>query len=360
MQRRTIMTGATTGLAALATPALAQPAPAIRWRMATSWPNSLDALQGSAVNLCKRVGQLTDGRFEIRCFAGGELMPALQVMDAVQAGTIECGHIMSSNFIGKNPAFAFDAGLPFGMNIRQQAAWLHDGGGLELMRALYRRSNLIPFPAGNSGAQMGGFFRKEIRTPEDLRGLKMRIPGLGGSVMAKLGAVPQQIPGSEVYAALERGTIDAAEWIGPYDDEKIGLHKVAPYYYAPGWWDTNATMSVQVSLPAWEALSPGFKAAFEVACNEQFMLMPTRYDARNPDALRRMLAQGVQLRIFPRAVMEACYKAAFETYEEIAQSSEDFRTIYSPWKRFLESSNPWFRVAEGNMDAFRFSHGIPG
>jgi len=270
-----------------------------------------------AEDLCKRVGQLTEGRFEIRCFAGGEIVPPLQVLDAVQNGTIECGHVLSANYIGKSPTYAFDAGLPFGLNARQQAAWLYEGGGLPLIRDFYKKTNVIPFPCGNVGTQMGGFYRKEINTVQDLQGLKIRIGGLGGVILRKLGAVPQQLPPSDIYSALERGTIDASEWIGPYDDAKLGLNKVAKFYYAPGWWEGSAGITAPVSLPAWQALPELFKVAFETAANEQMMLMLAKYDARNPDALRRMIGEGTQLRLFPRPVMDACYKASFEVFDEL-------------------------------------------
>lgn len=362
MKRREVLlglAGGAAGAAVVAAPALAQSQPTVRWRMATGWPKSLDTIHGSAEELCKRVGQLTEGKFEIRCFAGGEIVPALQVLDAVQSGTVECGHVLSANYIGKSPAYAFDAGLPFGLNARQQTAWLHEAGGLQLVRAFYRKTNVVPFPCGNVGAQMGGFYRKEINTLQDLHGLKIRIGGLGGVILSKLGAVPQQLPPSDIYSALERGTIDASEWIGPYDDEKLGLNKVAKFYYAPGWWEGSAGITAPVNLAAWDALPAPFKSAFETACNEQVLMMLAKYDARNPDALRRMLAQGTQLRFFSRPILEACYKASFETFEELAKKDADFGTIYGPWKRFLESSNPWFRVAEQSLDAFRFSRDVP-
>ena len=359
MDRRKLLQGTVLG-AALATPALAQTAPQVRWRMATAWPRSLDTLYGSAEALCRRVGQLSEGRFEIRPFPGGELVPALQTFDAVQNGAVECGHILSTNFIGKSPAFGFDGGLPFGLNSRQQTTWLHEAGGMPLLRAMYAKFGVVNHVVGNVGVQMGGFYRKEIRGLEDLNGLKMRIGGFGGRILAKLGAVPQQLAASDIYAALERGTIDAAEWVGPHDDEKLGFNKVAPYYYTPGWWEGSGSITGIVSAPAWEALSPIFKEIFEVAAAEQNSLMMARYDARNPDALRRMIAQGTQLRSFPRVVMDAAYKASFETFEETAAANEDFRTLYAHWKPFLDSSNNWFRVAEFTMDAFRYANPIPG
>jgi TRAP-type mannitol/chloroaromatic compound transport system substrate-binding protein len=339
---------------------LAQTAPQVRWWMATAWPRSLDTLYGSAEALCKRVGQLSEGRFEIRPFPGGELVPALQTFDAVQSGSVECGHILSTNFIGKNLALGFDGGLPFGLNYRQHMTWVNEAGGRELLRALYRKYDVVNHVVGNVGVQMGGFYRKEIRGTEDLAGLKMRIGGFGGRILARLGAVPQQLAASDIYAALERGTIDAAEWVGPYDDEKLGFHKVARYYYTPGWWEGSGSITGIVHQPAWEALPPVFREMFEVAAAEQASLMLSRYDARNPDALRRMIAQGTQLRAFPRPVMEAAYKASFEVFEETAAANEDFATLYAAWKPFLDSSNNWFRVAEFTLDAFRFGNPIPG
>lgn len=357
MQRRKFLKSVTGGVAGagLAAPALAQAPGAVRWRMATSWPKSLDAMHGSAEALGKRVGQLTGGQFDIRVFAGGEIVPPGQVLDAVQAGTIECGHSLSSFYIGKNPAYAFDAGLPFGLNLRQQNAWLYYGGGLDLIRELYRKNGMIPMPCGNVGVQMGGFYRKEIKTIEDLNGLKFRIGGLGGTIMSKFGVIPQQIAAGDIYTSLEKGTIDAAEWIGPYDDEKLGLHKVAKYYYTPGWWEGSASITMLINAAQWEALPQVYRDAFETACNEQMTLMIAKYDARNPEAMRRLLGAGTQLRNFPRPVMDAFYKTSFETFEDLAQKNADFKKIYEPWRKFLTESNSWFRVAEANLDNYRFN-----
>ena len=260
MKRRTFLTGASVAAvsASVAAPAIAQ-APTVKWRMVTSWPKSLDALYGSAAAMCDRIAQITDNRFQVAPFAGGEIVPPLQVFDAAANNTAECCHTLTSYFIGKNTAYAFDAGLPFGLNTRQQAAWLYDGGGLELLRDLFGKANLVPFPVGNVGVQMGGWFRKEITSVEDLKGLKFRIGGLGGTVFAKLGVVPQQIGAADIYPALERGTIDAAEWIGPYDDEKLGFHKVAKFYYTPGWWEGSAQITSLVNKDAWQGLPQQFK-----------------------------------------------------------------------------------------------------
>ena len=355
MRRRHFLTrAAVLPAGALAAPALAQ-APTLRWRMAASWPKNLDALYGSASALCDRVSQLTEGRFQIQPFAAGEIVGALQVFDATSNGTVECSHTLSSYFIGKDPVYAFDGGLPFGLNTRQQQAWMHSGGGLQLVREVFRKSDIIPFPVGNVGVQMGGWFRREVNTVEDLKGLKFRIGGFGGIVLSKLGAVPQQIPAGDIYSSLERGTIDAAEWIGPYDDEKLGFVRVAPYYYTPGWWEGSTQITSFVNAKAWDALPPLFKAAFEVASNEQNVLMMAKYDAGNPQALRRLVRAGAQVKAFSRPMMEACYKASQETFEEIAAKNEDFRRLLQSWRAFADDSNLWFRVAELNLDAFRFA-----
>ena len=350
------------GVAALAAPAArAQQATTVRWRMSTAWPKSLDTMYGSAEALCKRVGELTGGKFEIRCFPAGELVPPPQLMDAVSNGTVECNHVLSSFFIGKNTAVAFDAGLAFGLNARQHNAWLYYGGGMPLLRNLYKKYKIVNFQVGNVGVQMGGFFRKEIKSVKDLQGLKMRIGGIGGMVLSKLGAQPQQIPAGDIYPALEKGAIDAAEWIGPYDDQKLGLNKVAPYYYSPGWWEGSASVTTHVNEGAWNALSPEFKAAFETACNEQSMLMLAHYDALNPLALKQLIAGGAKVSYFPRDVMDAAYKASQELWKELSDKNPDFATIYKDWKKFQEEEVGWFRVAETALDGYTFNavqHGV--
>ena len=228
--------------------------PTLEWRMATSWPVALDTIFGGAQTVADRVSAMSEGRFTIRPFAGGELVPALQVLDAVQAGTAEMGHTASYYYVGKSPVFAFGTSLPFGLNAQQQNSWLYYGGGLEKLQEFYTQYNMIQFPAGNTGVQMGGWFRREINSLADLQGLKMRIPGLGGQVMAKLGVSVQTLAGGEIYQALETGAIDATEWVGPYDDQKLGLNKVAQLYYAPGWWEPGPSLEVQVNLQKWNEL----------------------------------------------------------------------------------------------------------
>ncbi|TAK81620.1 MAG: ABC transporter substrate-binding protein [Betaproteobacteria bacterium] len=360
MKRRDFLTRAGAGaalgatLAGGAAPALAQSQ--VRWRMSTMWPKSLDAMHGSAEIFARRVGQLTEGRFAISAHAAGEIVPPPQVFDAVQNGTIECGHVLSSFFFGKDPAFGFDAGMPFGLNARQQAAWMYYGGGLQALREVFARFNIVQLPVGNVGVQMGGWYRKEIKSVADLQGLKFRIGGIGGAILAKLGAVPQQIPPGEIYTSLEKGLIDGAEWIGPYDDEKLGFHKVAKYYYTPGWWEGSAQVTLLVNKKAWDALPQAYKEAVEAAAAEQYVMMLAKYDASHPDALKRLVGGGAQLRTFPRPVLDACYKATQEVLGGFAAKSPEFKKIYDPWLRFRADQNLWFRVAEHALDSYRYSH----
>src|SRR5882672_1362115 len=274
MKRRDFIKSAGLGAAAgagLVTAAQARAqagAPTVNWRLAASWPKSLDTLYGGAELIGKRVAAATGGKFNIKVFAAGEIVGGLQVLDAVQNGTVECGHTATYYYFGKDPTFAFSCAIPFGMNARQQNAWMYHGGGLDLYREFLKDYNIISFPAGNTGAQMGGWFRKEIKTVADLKGLKMRIGGTGGLPLQKLGVVPQQIPGGDIYPALEKGTIDAAEWVGPYDDEKLGLYKVAKNYYYPGWWEGGPELDLFVNAKAYEELPKDYQAILEGACYE--------------------------------------------------------------------------------------------
>ena len=356
MKRRSFLKKAAAGLAlgSVAAPAIAQTAtqPTISWRMASSFPKSLDTLFGSAEELVKRVAAATDNKFQIRLFAGGEIVPGLQVLDGVQNATVECGHTAMYYYIGKNPAFAFDTAMGFGMNARQQAAWMYYGGGRELHNEFFKTYNILGIPAGNTGAQMGGWYRKEIKTVADLKGLKMRIGGLAGQILAKLGVVPTQIAGGEIYQALERGTIDAAEWVGPYDDEKLGFNKVAKYYYYPGWWEGGPQLSVYVNMGEWAKLPKEYQAILETACWEANTAMQASYDVKNPPALKRLVGGGTQLRPFSNEIMAACYKAALELYDETAAKNPKFAKVYAPWKKFRDEQIEWFSVAEGRFDNF--------
>ena len=366
MQRRKFLTSAGAGLAAgaAAIPALssAQTAalPTIKWRMTSSFSKSLDTIYGGAETIAKRVKSATGGKFEIQVFAAGEIVPAFSAMDAVKDGTVECCHTAPYYFFGKDPTFAFACAIPFGMNARQQNAWMYHGGGMALVREFLKDYNIINFPAGNTGAQMGGWFRKEIKTVADLKGLKFRIGGTGGLPLAKLGVVPQQIAAADIYPALEKGTIDAAEWVGPYDDEKLGFYKIAKYYYYPGWWEGGPELDLFVNIKQWEALPPEYKSILESACAEANIDMLAKYDASNPAALKRLVGNGVQLRAFSKDIMNACYKATVETYEEIAAKNAKFKKIYDSWKAFRDDQILWFRVAEQNFDGYMATVKSPG
>ena len=295
---------------------------------------------------------MTDGGFQIQPFAAGEIVPGLQAIDAVSDGTVECAHSLGSFKIGTDPTWAFDTSLPFGLNTRQTIAWLYYGGGRELVNEFVGKSNLRSIPSGNTGAQMGGWYRKEITSLADLRGLKLRIAGLGGTILQRLGVVPQQIAGGDIYPALERGTIDAAEFSGPFDDEKLGFQKVAQHYYYPGWWEGTANVGLYVNLDKWKALPPHYQAALEAACAQTNSECLAKYDARNPAALYTLVGQGAQLRTFPDDVLAAAYTEAYKFYDEIAGSNEAFRKIYQPWKAFADQARTWNRVCELPFDYF--------
>lgn len=352
MKRRNFLAGMAVGSAAISAPAIAQGGPEIQWRLTSNAPKSLDAIYGTAEHIARRVAAATNGRFRIQTFAAGEIVPATAVLDAVQNQTVEMGHTASSFHIGKDPTFAIDTALPFGLNARQQSAWMYHGGGLELMREFFRNYQVFVMPAGNSGAQMGGWFRREVNTLDDLKGLKLRIGGLASQVFQRLGAVPQQIAPGDIYPALEKGTIDAAEWIGPYDDEKLGLQKVAKYYYYPGFWEGNTQTSLYVNLSKWESLPEDYKAIVQAAAAEGNQWMTAKYDAENPAALRRLLSGGAILKPFSRDILTAAYKTAFALYDEIAAANPNFRKIYQSWLPFRREAHLWWRVAELPFDNF--------
>jgi TRAP-type mannitol/chloroaromatic compound transport system substrate-binding protein len=353
MKRRSFTAAGLAGTtAALALPAQAQSQPRIRWRLASSWPKNLDTIYAAAEQVAKRVREATGGGFEISVHAPGEIVPAFGVLDAVQNGTVECAHTASVFFFGKDPTFALDGQIPFGMNSRQMTAWMKDGEGLPLLREFYRDYGIVNFPCGNTGTQMGGFFRKEIKSLADIKGLKFRIGGFGGVVLQRLGVVAQNIPGGEIYTALERGTIDAAEFIGPYDDEKLGLHKVARFYHYPSYWDGCGQITMYVGAKAWEALPKEYQAIFEAACAEAHVDMQAKYDARNPVALKRLVAGGVQLRPFPKAMADAAFTAAEELYAELSEKNPRWRKIHSSYARFCKDAIMWSRFSDGAFDSY--------
>ncbi len=361
MKRRSFLKkfGAAAAASAVAAPALAQSQPEIKWRLASSFPKSLDTLFGAGEQVAKRVAAATNNKFQIRVFAAGEIVPGLQVLDAVKDGTVEMGHSASSYYVGKEAALTFDTTLPFGLNTRQQNAWMYEAGGLALTRELFREFNIYNIPLGNTTAQMGGWYRKEIKSVNDMKGLKMRIAGIAGQVMQRVGAVPQQIAAGEVYSALERGTIDATEFVGPYDDEKLGFGKVAKFYYYPGWHEGNAQLTAFVGQRQWESLPKDYQAILEMACAEAHQDMIAKYDARNAAALKRLVASGTQLRAFPKTVLQALQDASFALYDELAAKNPKFKKIYDHWSQFRAEQHLWFRVAEQGFDNFVYSAGTP-
>ena len=342
-------------MAGLSTSARAADLPAVHWKLASSFPKSLDTIYGAGESLARRVAQLTGGKFQIRVYAAGELFPGLSVLDKVQDATVDCGHTAGYYYVGKNKAFAFDTALPFGFTARQQNAWMYSGGGLALVNEFLKDYNVRTFPGGNTGVQMGGWFRAEIKSLAGLKGLKMRIPGFGGEIMAKLGVVPQTLAGPEIYPALEKGALDATEWVGPYDDEKLGFHKVAKYYYYPGWWEGGPQLSFYVNLKKWAELPEAYKAAFEAAAAEANGQMLADYDAKNPPALMRLVKQGVKLHPFPQEIMLAARKIAFELYDAEAAKNPAFKKIYVEWKKFRDAEIQWFRVAEASYANFLYT-----
>lgn len=326
----------------------------VEWRLASSFPQSLETIYGGSDVLAERVAAMTDGAFRIRCYQAGELVPALQVMDAVQKGSAEVGQTAGYYYTGKSPALAFDTCVPFGLTSRQQSAWLMEAGGLELMRKAYADFGIINFPGGNTGAQMGGWFRKPVESLADLRGLRMRIPGLGGKVMDRLGVSVQVLGGADIYPALERGAIDATEWVGPADDEQLGFFRVAKNYYYPGWWEPGPSLSFLVAQKAWDELPAEYQQIFTTATQQAAATMQERYDALNPPALERLLQQGVQLRKFSDSIMVGAREASETLLDEEAAQDPEYRRILEHWRKFRKDAFRWFGTAELAYANFAF------
>jgi TRAP-type mannitol/chloroaromatic compound transport system substrate-binding protein len=343
-------TGANEGTAAVTQPN-------IRWRLASSFPRSLDTIFGAAEFMAERVKAMTDGRFDIRVYPGGELVPGLAVLDAVQNETVQIGQTCSYYYTGKNPALAFDTCVPFGMTARQQQAWLGEGGGGELMAKVFSDFGIRSFPSGNTGAQMGGWFKEELSGLDGLKGLKIRIPGLGGDVMSALGASVQVIAGGEIFPALERGAIDATEWVGPYDDEKLGFYKVAKNYYYPGWWEPGPSMSIYIGDKAWASLPVVYQEILKSAIHEAGLEMQRRYDARNPAALKRILSHGVALRPFSDDLLEGALAASTQILEDYAAADAGYAEIYQHWKTSRADQFQFFSTAELAYAKFAYPRG---
>jgi len=333
----------------------ASASPYIRWRMATSWPKSLEIAFGTAGKICQLVGMMTNGRFAITPYAAGEVVPGLEVLHGVRSGTVECGHTASYYYTDRNPALAFGTSVPFGFNAQQQNAWLYGGGGLELMQRLYADFGVITFPAGNTGAQMGGWFQKPIQSLADLQGLKMRIPGLGGQVMARLGVETLTLAGDEVFPALASGKIDAAEWVGPHEDERLGLYKIASYYYYPGWWEPGTTYELQVSRAAWNKLPGEYQEILKAAAMVANMDMLARYEAANGEALYRLLLGNVQLKEYSPEILQAARQEAWDLYADIARGNATFKQVYEQWRSYRKQILQWHRINELSFARFAFA-----
>jgi TRAP-type mannitol/chloroaromatic compound transport system substrate-binding protein len=326
--------------------------PAVRWRLASSFPKSLDTIHGAADVFARKVRQLSGGRFLVTVHAPGELMPAFGVVDGVQRGAVEAAHTAPYYFFDKDETFAIGGAIPFGLNSRQMSAWTYEGNGLKLMREFYAQYDMISFPCGNTGAQMGGWMRTEIRSADDLKGLKFRIGGFAGMVLERLGGLPQNIPGGEVYHALEKGTIDAAEWIGPYDDLKLGFNKVAPYYYYPGWWEGGLQLDLYVNRQAYDALSPEYQAFVEMASTFAHVQTQAKYDVKNPGALKQLVGAGAKLRPFPADLMTQAFRQSMKLYDELSGRNPSWRKVYADYRKFRSDQNLWFRFTEATFDRF--------
>jgi TRAP-type mannitol/chloroaromatic compound transport system substrate-binding protein len=354
MKRRQFLKTAGMGLAAsaVAAPAIAQSSPEVKWRLTASWPKSLDTLFGACETFAKYVSEATDNKFQIQTFAAGEVVPGLQALDAASNGTVEMCHTATYYYFGKDPTWALFCAFPFGLNTRQQNAWYYDSDGLKLMNEFAAKFNLVAMVGGNTGCQMGGWYRKEIKTTEDLKGLKMRIGGWAGKTLQKLGVVPQQIAGGDIYPALEKGTLDACEWVGPYDDEKLGFYKVAKYYYYPGWWEGGTAAHFLFNAGKLNSLPKNYRAVLEAAAAYANIEMTARYDARNPQALKRLVANGAQLRPFSEAIMEACLKASNEVNKETSAANASYKKVLDSIAAFRNDEYLWWQVAEYTFDSF--------
>jgi len=356
MDRRNLLAPATLAAAALATPALTQTTmPEMRWRVASSYTRSFDVVFGTMERIAARVAQLTDNKFRLSIFPAGEIVGGLQVLDAVQAGTVEAGHTASYYYIGKDIAFAPFTAMSFGLNTRQMTAWARFGGGDQFAADLFREYNIIGHSAGDTGAQMGGWFRNEIRSLSDLQGLKFRITGLAGQLFARLGAAPLLLAPTDIYPSLERGVIDAAEFVGPHDDERANYVRVARYYYAPGFWEPSGRVHFMSNIDAYNALPDLYKHAIEVACAEADSDMVARYDHLNPQALRRVIAAGAQLRFWPREILQAAWRANEEMVEELGSGNARFKTIMDSYRAYRSEMFQWHRVSENSFDNFAFA-----
>ena len=317
------------------------------WNLVTSWPPGLPGLGRGVQNLARRVERASAGRFRIKIFAGGELVPALEVFDAVSRGTAQMGHDAAYYHRGKVPAAQYFTAVPFGQNANEMNAWLYYGGGWDLWRELYAEFNLVPFPAGQTGVQMAGWFNREINSVADLRGLKMRIPGLGGEVMQRAGISQITVPASEIFTSLQTGAIDAAEWVGPYNDISLGLHKAARYYYYPGWHEPGPMIECIVNKRAWESLPEDLQEILATACQAGNLDMQAEYNYGNAMALAQLESDpDVEIRPLPEDVIALLHKLSLEVIDELSERDPWARRIQESFYAFLEKSAANQRISE--------------
>ena len=353
MKRREFIGGLGGGAAlAACTPQTEQqgvssPAERFSWKLVTTWLPNFPGL-GTGVNtLARYIQEMSGGRIEMTIYAAGELVPAFEVFDAVSQGSAEMGHGAAYYWRGKSEAAQFFATIPFGMNAHEQNAWLYYGGGLDLWREVYEPFNLVPFPAGNTGVQMGGWFNRPIDSMADLNGLKMRIPGIGGEVLRRAGGTPVNLPLSEIFTALQTGSIDATEWVSPYNDVAIGLHQAARYYYYPGWHEPGPTLECIVNRDAWESLPEDLQAIVRVACQATTLDMVSEFMARNATALAQLQAdENVELRKFPDDVLTGLKELTYTVVEELAVDDPVFARVWNSAREFMAVSQPWQAISE--------------
>jgi len=341
---------ATTGDADLDEALQASDLPEIEWDLATSWPIVLDTIYGGAEFFASRVSALTGGRFTINAAPGGELVPALEILQSVQTGAVQAGHTASYYYVGIDPITQLSTAIPFGMNARGHISWMYEGGGLELTQAAFRdRFGVVNFPAGNTGCQMGGWFNKEINSVDDLGGLRMRIPGMGGQALEKLGVSVQVIPGGEIYQSLETGAIDAAEWVGPYDDLNQEFNKVTQFYYYPGWWEPGPSLDVYFPADEFDSLPQEYQEVLASAAAHSYTQMLAKYDTLNPPALATIKEGDITVLPFPDDVMEASAGAVQEILDENAASDAGYKEILDSYQAYQAGLGPWFGLAEKAM-----------
>ena len=356
-RRKFLRAGGVAGAAAaastaLAAPALAEAGPKIRWRCQSAFPPTLGALHGGAVRLAEAVRAASDGGFEIEVLPPDGTAPLTAAAEAVGAGAADMAHTAAGYSFDKDPSFGLAGAAPFTLNARGLDAWMHQAGGLALLGAFFAERGLAFLPGGATGTQMGGWYRREIKTVQDLGGLNMRIAGLGGAVLQRLGVVPQALPPAAIRPALERGALDAAEWLGPHDDEALGLVKVAPYYYYPGWWEGSLSLAFLIDKRKHDALPPSYRSLLATAARAVAQDMLAEYDYRNPPALKRLVEAGAQLRPFPQDVLNACFDAATALYAELCDSNPTFRGLHDSIMLFRNETYLYQQVAEYTFDTF--------